>query len=151
LHSHLLCWHSILQMYSHQQCLLSCRIAVAFLWLVLRPVGTLRNQRSGMMCRASRTASYMILRHTVIHLDFVHSCFMVSRVSVSLCCFSPVARTLYPPQHTCTNTSCSHSRTGKLLKKEEQWQAVLYTMDKGAVPVCSVHLYCDGIQTIDFT
>lgn len=52
-----------------------------------------------------------------------------------------VACTLYPPQHTCINANCSRSRTGMLLKKEEQRQAVLYTLDKGALPVCSVHLY----------
>ncbi|KAF8802114.1 hypothetical protein BYT27DRAFT_7226507 [Phlegmacium glaucopus] len=54
---------------------------------------------------------------------------------------------LYPPQHTCTNASCPRNRTGKLLKKEEQRQAVLYTMDKGALPVQSVHLYCDECRT----
>ncbi|KAF8228308.1 hypothetical protein L208DRAFT_1292379 [Tricholoma matsutake] len=57
------------------------------------------------------------------------------------------AHTLYPPQHACTNPSCSCSRMGKLLKKEEQRQAVLYTMDKGVLPVHSVHLYCDECKT----
>ncbi|KAF8221068.1 hypothetical protein L208DRAFT_1330211 [Tricholoma matsutake] len=61
--------------------------------------------------------------------------------------YLPDACTLYPPQHTCTNTSCLHSRTGKLLEKKEQWQAMLYTMDKGALPVHSVHLYCNECQT----
>lgn len=55
-----------------------------------------------------------------------------------------VFRTLYPPQQRCVNPSCSHSRNGKLLKKEEQRQGVLYTLDKGAAPVRSVHLYCRG-------
>ena len=54
------------------------------------------------------------------------------------------SRTLYPPQHTCTNPSCERSQSGLLLKKEEQHQAVLYTLDKGAIPVRSVHLYCDS-------
>jgi hypothetical protein len=54
------------------------------------------------------------------------------------------SRTLYPPQHTCTNPSCERSQSGHLLKKEEQRQAVLYTFDKGAIPVRSVHLYCDS-------
>ena len=54
------------------------------------------------------------------------------------------SRTLYPPQHTCTNPSCERSQSGHLLKKEEQRQAVLYTLDKGAIPVRSVHLYCDS-------
>ncbi|KAF8219601.1 hypothetical protein L208DRAFT_1339007, partial [Tricholoma matsutake] len=35
----------------------------------------------------------------------------------------------------------------QLLKKEEQQQAVLYTLDKGALPVCSVHLYCSTCNT----
>jgi hypothetical protein len=36
------------------------------------------------------------------------------------------------------------------LKKEEQRQGVLYTLDKGAVPVRSVHLYCAGMGcTVD--
>ena len=57
-----------------------------------------------------------------------------------------VFRTLYPPQQRCVNPSCSHSRTGKLLKKEEQRQGVLYTHDNGASPVRSVHLYCAGVS-----
>jgi hypothetical protein len=70
-------------------------------------------------------------------------------LSLLLCCYLPDACTLYPPQHTCTNrSSCSRSRTGKLLKKEEQRQAVLYTMDKGALPVRSVHLYCNGTSLL---
>ena len=48
-----------------------------------------------------------------------------------------VSRTLYPPQQTCINASCSHSRTRKLLKKEEQRQGVLYTLDKGVLQNCS--------------
>lgn len=55
--------------------------------------------------------------------------------------------TLYPPHHTCTNASCLCSRSGKLLKKEEQRQGVLYTLDKGALPICSVHLYCHACNT----
>lgn len=35
--------------------------------------------------------------------------------------------TLYPPQHTCTNASCSRSETGKLLKQVDQCKGVLYT------------------------
>ncbi|KAF8225954.1 hypothetical protein L208DRAFT_1503394, partial [Tricholoma matsutake] len=58
-----------------------------------------------------------------------------------------VFHTLYPPQQTCVNPSCSYSQTGKLLKKEEQHQGVLYTLDKGAVPVRSVHLYCAACNT----
>ena len=54
------------------------------------------------------------------------------------------SRTLYPPQHTCINPICERSQSGHLLKKEEQCQAILYTLDKGAIPVRSVHLYCDS-------
>ncbi|KAF8220740.1 hypothetical protein L208DRAFT_1332096 [Tricholoma matsutake] len=57
------------------------------------------------------------------------------------------SKTLYPPQHNCTNASCSCSRTGKLLKKQEQQQGVLYTLDKGALPVQSIHLYCNECNT----
>ncbi|KAF8231667.1 hypothetical protein L208DRAFT_1019704, partial [Tricholoma matsutake] len=58
--------------------------------------------------------------------------------------------TLYPPHHTCTNASCLHSRSGKLfawLLKKEQRQGVLYTLDKGALPIHSVHLYCHTCNT----
>ncbi|KAF8233116.1 hypothetical protein L208DRAFT_1079543, partial [Tricholoma matsutake] len=49
--------------------------------------------------------------------------------------------TLYPPCHTCMNSSCSWSQTGKLLKQGEQWWGVLYTFAQGAQPIHSVHLY----------
>ncbi|KAF8228357.1 hypothetical protein L208DRAFT_1291845 [Tricholoma matsutake] len=57
------------------------------------------------------------------------------------------AHTLYPLQHTCTNPILSAPPLGATHQKEEQWQAVLYTMDKGVLPVHSVHLYCDECKT----
>ncbi|KAF8890918.1 hypothetical protein BD779DRAFT_1610685 [Infundibulicybe gibba] len=53
-------------------------------------------------------------------------------------------QTLYPPQHTCTNTSCSRNMKGQLLTKAEQRQVVLYTLSDGAIPAYSVHLYCES-------
>jgi hypothetical protein len=54
------------------------------------------------------------------------------------------SHTLYPPQHTCLNAECTRSGDQKLvLKKAEQRQAVLFTMD-GVFPAWSVHLYCTG-------
>ncbi|KAF8229681.1 hypothetical protein L208DRAFT_1285549 [Tricholoma matsutake] len=55
--------------------------------------------------------------------------------------------TLYPPHHTCMNSSCSQSRTGKLLKQCEQQRDVLYTFARGAQPICSAHLYCELCNT----
>ncbi|KAF8232273.1 hypothetical protein L208DRAFT_1192433, partial [Tricholoma matsutake] len=61
--------------------------------------------------------------------------------------FDPVSHTLYPLQQTCINASCLHNRTGRLLKKAEQRQAVLFTLDKGAIPARSVHLYFETCHT----
>jgi len=44
---------------------------------------------------------------------------------------------------------CRRTGRGLALNKAEQRQAVLYTLDKGALPVWSVHLYCEG--TVDLT
>lgn len=55
-----------------------------------------------------------------------------------------VLRSLYPPQHTCLHPDCTRSKKGQALKKAEQRQAVLYTLDSGVLPVWSVHLYCEG-------
>ncbi|KAJ7587809.1 hypothetical protein C8J56DRAFT_942650, partial [Mycena floridula] len=52
-------------------------------------------------------------------------------------------RSLYPPSHLCTTAACSRRANGTLLKKAEQHQAILYTLEQGAIPVWSVHLYCD--------
>jgi hypothetical protein len=52
------------------------------------------------------------------------------------------SQTLYPPQHTCPD--CSRDENPGRITKSEQRQAVLYTLDRGAIPVYSVHLYCDS-------
>jgi len=56
------------------------------------------------------------------------------------------SHTLYPPQHKCSNVECLQNKKGLLLKKAEQWQAVLYTLNKGLLPAYSVHLYCEGMS-----
>jgi hypothetical protein len=54
------------------------------------------------------------------------------------------SRALYPPSHSCLKPQCSRTKKGLLLKKAEARQAVLYTLDRGPIPVYSVHLYCEG-------
>jgi len=44
------------------------------------------------------------------------------------------------------NIDCRHRNKGLALKKVEQLQAVLYTLDCGALPVWSIHLYCEGMS-----
>ncbi|KAF8219141.1 hypothetical protein L208DRAFT_1342983 [Tricholoma matsutake] len=113
---------------------------------VLPPtVSTFLQNRCG-ISMACVEACWDTLKTTIWHHD-AQSLEDIFRFYDSLCYYFPVACTLYPLQHTCTNPSCSCSRMGKLLKKEEQQQAVLYTMDKGALPVHSVHLYCDECKT----
>ena len=56
------------------------------------------------------------------------------------------SHTLYPPQHKCSNADCLQNKKGLLLKKAEQRQAVLYTLDKGPLPTYSIHLYCEGMS-----
>ena len=50
--------------------------------------------------------------------------------------------TLFPPQHHCTSTDCPRSKRGLLLKKAESRQAVLFTLNDGAIPIYSTHLSC---------
>ncbi|KAF8064136.1 hypothetical protein FPV67DRAFT_1671883 [Lyophyllum atratum] len=50
---------------------------------------------------------------------------------------------LYPPVLTCTEDNCPKARQRQKLQKAEQWKAILYTLDRGAVPMWAVHLYCD--------
>lgn len=95
---------------------------------------------SGMMQTVLRIALYMISQRMGIHLGYVRYKFLFLVELMDLV----DSRTLYPPQHTCINPSCERCQSGHLLKKEEQRQAVLYTLDKGAIPVRSVHLYCDS-------
>ncbi|KAF8799170.1 hypothetical protein BYT27DRAFT_7228010 [Phlegmacium glaucopus] len=51
-------------------------------------------------------------------------------------------RSIFPPSHQCMNTSCKRFQR-LMLKKAESRQAVLFTMDYGAIPVWSVHLICE--------
>ena len=55
---------------------------------------------------------------------------------------------IYPPLYSCTNVGCYRTSRGLELKKAEQHQVILYTLDKGAISVWSVHLYCEGMGLI---
>ncbi|KAI9567553.1 hypothetical protein HD554DRAFT_2192833 [Boletus coccyginus] len=50
---------------------------------------------------------------------------------------------LFPPQHTCKNGHCLCALKGQLLMKAEQWQAILYTLDRGPIITKHVHLQCE--------
>ncbi|KAJ7157857.1 hypothetical protein C8R43DRAFT_882920 [Mycena crocata] len=52
--------------------------------------------------------------------------------------------TLFPPTHECQNPQCSRATP---LKKPEARQIVVYTLNKGAVPAWTVHLYCPECHT----
>jgi hypothetical protein len=52
--------------------------------------------------------------------------------------------TLYPPDSHCTNPACP---TTKTLKKAEQRQVIIYTLDKGVRPSWEVHLSCEACLT----
>lgn len=54
-------------------------------------------------------------------------------------------RSIYPEQRYCLNPDCQRTQKGLSLKKAEQRQAVLYTLDNGPLPVWSVHLYCESL------
>lgn len=54
------------------------------------------------------------------------------------------SRTFYPPVHTCTSPHCKKQVAGIQLQKAQQRQVVFYTLDQGALPAYSVHLYCEG-------
>ncbi|KAJ3499227.1 hypothetical protein NMY22_g19532 [Coprinellus aureogranulatus] len=53
-------------------------------------------------------------------------------------------KSLYPPTNTCTNVQCSRFQQGLTMGKVEQRNAVLFTLGQGAIPVHSVHKYCEG-------
>jgi hypothetical protein len=55
------------------------------------------------------------------------------------------SHTIYPLQQTCENIHCPKRLKCNTLKKAEQREAVLYTLDKGALPAYVVHLYCEGM------
>lgn len=44
----------------------------------------------------------------------------------------------------CTNSECGHPLKGRKLQKADQTQAILYTLDKGALPVWVVRFQCEG-------
>jgi hypothetical protein len=50
-------------------------------------------------------------------------------------------QTIAPPSHYCLNTSCR--RYQQMIKKCEVRKAVLFTAGRGAIPVHSLHLYCE--------
>ena len=52
---------------------------------------------------------------------------------------------IFPPSHLCMNKSCERFQR-LMLKKSEARQAVLFTMDRGPIPVWSIHLYCECTQ-----
>jgi hypothetical protein len=67
------------------------------------------------------------------------------------CSFEASSRTIYPPQHMCTNNSCIRTERGLRLSKAEPRQAVLYTLGEGPLPVWTVHLYCGGQEYYIFS
>ncbi|KAF8807013.1 hypothetical protein BYT27DRAFT_7292820 [Phlegmacium glaucopus] len=54
---------------------------------------------------------------------------------------------LYPPMKYCTNNQCNRQAKGLKLQKADQTQAILYTLDKGALPVWVIRFQCEGCQT----
>jgi len=55
-------------------------------------------------------------------------------------------QTLYPPVHSCTfGDTCSWSKWKLLLTKAEQGEAIIYTLNDGAVPAYHIHLKCEGV------
>ncbi|KAG0696840.1 hypothetical protein DFH29DRAFT_812545 [Suillus ampliporus] len=56
-------------------------------------------------------------------------------------------RALYPPHQTCLTEGCPAHAKASVLKKAEQRQIVLYTLDRGPIATYSIHLYCAGCNT----
>ncbi|KAF7300735.1 hypothetical protein MKEN_01298300 [Mycena kentingensis (nom. inval.)] len=52
---------------------------------------------------------------------------------------------LYPAAHTCIAAGCKHN--GRVLKKEEKSQAVVYTLTDGVQPAFNIHLICTHCKT----
>lgn len=59
-------------------------------------------------------------------------------------CFPSAGKSLYPPTNVCTNANCTRFMGGLTLGKVEQRNAVLFTLGQGAIPIHSVHKYCEG-------
>jgi hypothetical protein len=55
-------------------------------------------------------------------------------------------RALYPPHQTCLTEGCPVRTKASVLKKAEQRQIVLYTLDHGPIATYSIHLYCAGMS-----
>ncbi|KAF6758035.1 hypothetical protein DFP72DRAFT_808407 [Ephemerocybe angulata] len=51
---------------------------------------------------------------------------------------------LLPPFRSCSNHGCTRTERGLRMNKVEQRRVVLLTLDRGAVPATSIHLYCEG-------
>ena len=59
--------------------------------------------------------------------------------------FPSAGKSLYPPTNVCTNVDCTRFKGGLTLDKVEQRNAVLFTLGQGAIPIHSVHKYCEGL------
>ncbi|KAG2359865.1 hypothetical protein BDR07DRAFT_1452202 [Suillus spraguei] len=56
-------------------------------------------------------------------------------------------RALYSPHQTCLTEGCPVHSKASILKKAQQHQVVLYTLDHGPIATYSIHLYCAGCNT----
>ncbi|KAF7314618.1 hypothetical protein MKEN_00935500 [Mycena kentingensis (nom. inval.)] len=52
---------------------------------------------------------------------------------------------IFPLSHTCITAGCEYN--GRILKKDEKSQAVLYTLGDGVQPVFNIHLTCTDCKT----
>ena len=82
----------------------------------------------------------------VTHLDFVRFHYDVAAPANVPGCTVPCS--IYPHQWHCLYTNCQRTEGGLILKKAEQWQVVLYTLNDG--PVWSIHLYCESMPFSSF-
>ncbi|KAF8911997.1 hypothetical protein CPB84DRAFT_1841711 [Gymnopilus junonius] len=55
--------------------------------------------------------------------------------------FGLLPRSIYPSQSHCLNPNCQRNQKGLALKKAEQRQAVLYTLDNGPLPVLPLLMF----------
>jgi len=55
--------------------------------------------------------------------------------------------TIFPLSHYCMTSGCTRNAR-LMLKKSQSRQVVLFTLDRGAVPVWSTHLYCERMYSI---
>lgn len=71
--------------------------------------------------------------------------YLILSIYISIYHWHVASSTIYPPQHSCLEYECPQSKKGMLLKKAEQQNIVIFTLDKGACPAYAVHLYCEGM------